>query len=140
MEKNFELGLYLGTGYAPLFESERDWMVAMHNGRPFPGHLQRHATSDAAFVLMSGRAILLVGDAGPDASAVKPVELALFQGINVKRNVWYGVLTSPDVRMLIVQSRDVTKDNSEYWACPADFLHRIRVSDIYGGKQKEMRA
>ncbi len=131
MEKNFELGLYHGTGYAQLFKSNHDWMVAVYNGCPFSGYLERHTTSDEAFILMKGRAILLVGDDGVNASAVRPVELAPFQAINIKRSVWHGVITSPDARMLIVENQDVTRENSDYWSCPDDFLSKLSLRDIF---------
>lgn len=131
MDKNFTLGLYNGSGYAPLFESGHDWMVAVYNGCPFPGYLERHNTSDEAFILMAGRAIMIVGDSGPDASIAKPVELAPFQAINIKKSVWHGILTSPDARVLIVENRDVTKENSDYWTCPEDFLDGIHLKDLY---------
>lgn len=131
MEKNFELGLYHGIGYAPLFRSNHDWMVAVYNGTPFPGYLERHTTSDEAFILMAGRAILLVGDNGPDAASVLPVELAPFQAINIKLSVWHGLITSSDARVLIVENHDVTRDNSDYWTCPDGFLRQLKVRDIY---------
>ncbi len=129
--KFFELGLFHGAGYAPLFESGHDWMAAAYNGCPFPGYIERHNSSDEAFILMQGRAIMLVGDDGPDASLVKPMELAPFQAINIKCSVWHGLLTSPGTRMLIVENRNVTKGNSNYWTCPADFLKRLNVRDIF---------
>ncbi len=131
VEKHFELGLFLGEGYGPLFESEHDWMVAVYNGCPFPGYLERHTTSDEAFVLMAGRSIMLIGDDGPNAATIKPVELALFQAINIKRSVWHGILTSPDARVLIVENRDVSQGNSSYWTCPEGFLNRLHLKDIY---------
>jgi hypothetical protein len=127
----FELGLFHGAGYAPLFESGHDWMAAAYNGCPFPGYLERHTTSDEAFVLMGGRAIMLVGDSSPDASQVRPMELATFQAINIKRSVWHGLLTSFDARLLIIENRDVTEHNSNYWTCPEGFLTRLNVRDIF---------
>ena len=131
MGKNFELGLYNGAGYAPLFESGHDWMAAAYNGCPFPGYFERHNSSDEAFILMTGRAIMLVGDSGADASLVKPIELAPFQAINIRRSVWHSLLTSPDARLLIIENRDVTGENSEYWTCPEGFLKRLNVRDIF---------
>jgi hypothetical protein len=129
--KNFDLSIYREAGYAPLFESGHDWMVAAYNGCPFPGYLERHTTSDEAFILMAGRAIMLVGDNGPDASIAKPVILELFQAINIKKSVWHSVLTSPDARILIVENRDVTRENSDYWTCPDAFLASLSLHDFY---------
>ncbi|MHB9030801.1 MAG: ureidoglycolate lyase [Candidatus Latescibacterota bacterium] len=136
VDKNFELGLFNGSGYAPLFESRHDWMVAVYNGCPFPGYLERHNTSDEAFILMAGRAIMIVGDNGPDASIAKPVELAPFQAINIRRSVWHGLLTSREARVLIVENRDVTAGNSNYWTCPDGFLARIHLHDLYSPGEK----
>jgi hypothetical protein len=129
--KFFELGLFHGAGYAPLFESGHDWMAAAYNGCPFPGYIERHNSSDEAFILMTGKAIMLVGDNGSDASLVKPVELAPFQVINVKRSVWHSLVVSPDARLLIIENRDVTEQNSDYWACPEGFLQHLHLRDIF---------
>ncbi len=131
MDKNFKLGLFHGAGYAPLFESEHDWMVAVYNGCEFPGYLERHNTSDEAFILMAGRGIMLVGDKSPSVSSVKPIELAPFQAINIMRSVWHGILTSREARVLIVENRNVTKDNSDYWNCPEDFFKQMNLRDIF---------
>lgn len=131
MGNYFELGLFHGKGYAPLFESGHDWMTAAYNGCPFPGYIERHNSSDEAFILMTGRAIMLVGDTSPNASLVKPLELAPFQAINIKRSVWHGILTSPGSRVLIVENRDVTDGNSDYWTCPEGFLDRLDIQDIF---------
>ncbi|MFA6470454.1 MAG: hypothetical protein WCU00_00325 [Candidatus Latescibacterota bacterium] len=131
LENNYELGLYSEPGYAPLFESGHDWMVAAYNGCPFTGYIERHTTSDEAFILMAGRAIMLVGDTGTDAGSVKPVELELFQAINIKKSVWHTVLSSCDARILIVENRDVTRQNSDYWTCPDTFLSSHSLHDIY---------
>ena len=131
MEKNYELGIYREPGYAPLFESGHDWMAAAYNGCPFVGYIERHNTSDEAFILMAGRAIMLVGDSGPDGGSVKPVELELFQAINIKKSVWHSVLSSHDARILIVENRDVSEQNSDYWTCPDTFLASLSLHDIY---------
>lgn len=106
-------------------------MVASYNGCAFSGYIERHNTSDEAFVLMTGKAIMLVGDTGPDASLVKPVELAPFQAINVKRSVWHSVITSRDARLIIVENREVTRENSDYWTCPESFLEQFSLRDLY---------
>jgi hypothetical protein len=136
VDKNFQLGLFNGSGYAPLFESGHDWMVAIYNGCRFPGYLERHNTSDEAFILMAGRAIIIVGDTGPDASTAKSLELALYQAINIKRSVWHGILTSRDARVLIVENRDVTRENSDYWTCPEGFLAGMHLKDPYSHGSK----
>lgn len=111
-------------------------MAAAYNGCPFPGYIERHNSSDESFFLMSGRAIMLVGDDGADASQVKPLELAPFQAINIKRSVWHSLITSPDARLFIIENRDVTRENSDYWNCPENFLKHLHMRDIYYRSEK----
>ncbi len=70
--------------------------------------LERHMETDEVFLLLEGKATLLIGE---DAEEV-PMEK--FKCYNVLRGVWHTIATSPDAHVFIVENADTSDDNSEF--------------------------
>ena len=103
---------YTGEGYMPVHDFE-SWRVAYLNyqesmtpeGMRF---IERHNETDEIFILLNGEATLLIGEERT------PVPMERFKTYNVRKGVWHNVLVSKDVKILIVENRNTSADNSEY--------------------------
>lgn len=103
---------YTGEGYSPVMAFD-EWRVALHNyaecANPEKlGKLERHMCTDEVFVLLEGKATLVIG------LDKKPCKMELGKVYNVKKGVWHSIATSRDAKVLIVENDDTTEQNSEY--------------------------
>ena len=120
-----------GDGYRPLVDFNA-WRVAILNYsdelRP-EGivTLQRHNETDEVFVLLRGRCLLFVGDGDDDhivkvhAQVMKPETI-----YNVRRAVWHNHTLSRDAKVLVVENRDTTYDNSPFCQLTAQQRSTLR--------------
>ena len=109
-----------GVGYAPLVDFE-GWRVAVLNYSPdlLPENLtrmQRHNETDEVFVLLQGRCILFTGEGADEVSRIYAEDLQPNQVYNVKQAVWHTHTLSCDAKVLVVENRDTTYDNSPFIA------------------------
>lgn len=104
--------------YRPLVDFET-WRVAMLNFSPdlLPKNLtrmQRHNKTDEVFVLLQGRCILFVGKGSDCMTEIYAEDLVPGRVYNVKQAVWHTHTLSPDAKVLVVENRDTTYDNSPF--------------------------
>ncbi len=113
-----EVVKYDGIGYSPLVDFE-SWRVAglRYSEESNPNNfsrVERHNATDEVFVLLQGKARLIIGGDGdvPDNLALIEME----QGViyNIKKSVWHHIFAEPDCNVLIVENRNTTADNSQY--------------------------
>ena len=87
-----------------------EWRVALMNYIDELAKLnkyERHLETDEVFVLLEGRATLVVGENREEH------QMERFRIYNVKRGVWHGIVYSPDARVLIVENHNTSDENSE---------------------------
>ena len=128
---------YTDEGYRPLIDFN-DWRVAIlnyideihpHNNT----QMERHVQTDEVFVLVRGRAILLVGGNGLQLDGAFPQPLEMGKIYNVKQNTWHTVLMSRDAMILIVENRDTGALNSEYAEMSPEIRQQIlKLAEIEG--------
>ena len=70
--------------------------------------LEKHLETDEVFVLMSGKATLLIG------KECARIEMEPCKVYNVKKGVWHNIILSEDAKILLVENKDTSKENSEY--------------------------
>ncbi len=105
-----EIKEYNGEGYnrTHIYDA---WRVAFLN---YADHfdrityLERHMLTDEVFVLLCGRAELLIGEKG------EPVEMEPNKLYNIKKGVWHNIRVSRDAKVLIVENSETGRENSEY--------------------------
>ena len=107
-------------GYRPLVDFQ-NWRVAILNFSPelLPERLtrmQRHNETDEVFVLLAGRCILFVGEGEETVSRIHAEDLRPGLVYNVKQAVWHTHTLSQDAKVLVVENRDTTYDNSPFVA------------------------
>lgn len=108
--ENLEIYEHLGDGYEPTMHYGA-WRVALLNyTEKFDNitYLERHLGTDEVFVLLSGRAMLILG------AEKQVVELERERIYNVRRGAWHAIKVTPDARVLIVENHDTCRENSEY--------------------------
>ncbi|MGC8855388.1 MAG: hypothetical protein ACP5QU_01175 [Anaerolineae bacterium] len=111
---------YDGVGYQPLVNYQ-SWRVALMNYTPdlVPEkitQMQKHNKTDEVFVLLTGRCILFLGEGTEVVTRVHAVDMQPFKLYNVRRGVWHSHTFSPEARVLIVENRDTTENNSPFIA------------------------
>ena len=113
-----EIKEYTGEGYQPLVDYS-SWRVAILNYSPdlLPERLtrmQRHNETDEVFVLLQGRCLLFVGSGEAKVITLHSVDLKPGKVYNVKQGVWHTHTLSADAKVLVVENRDTTYDNSPF--------------------------
>lgn len=133
-----EIHSHPGPSYKPLVDFAA-WRVAILNFSDdlLPQNLtrmQRHNETDEVFVLLAGKCILFVGDGVETVTRLHAVALAPGQVYNVKQAVWHTHTLSPDAKVLVVENRDTTYDNSPFTPLSAQQHQELQamVSSMWG--------
>ena len=98
-----------GAGYESTMNFG-EWRVAFMNYSDALSKMtkyERHMLTDEVFVLLEGKATLIVGE---KKTAYKMEKFKIY---NVKRAVWHGTVMSPDAKILIVENQNTSAENSE---------------------------
>lgn len=117
-EALLEIREHVDPGYKPLVDFGA-WRVAMLHYSPdlLPENLtrmQRHNETDEVFVLLEGRCILFVGEGNETVTRLHAEDLRPGLVYNVKQAVWHTHTLSPYAKVLVVENRDTTYDNSPF--------------------------
>lgn len=101
-----------GEGYNRVVSNDK-WTVAFLDFAEIVDEgnfrrLERHLLTDEVFVLLSGDAVLVVGEAC-ERVAMEPGKV-----YNVKAGVWHHILMKPGARVLIAENSDTSPVNTEY--------------------------
>jgi len=113
-----EVHQHEGPDYRPLIDFE-SWRVALMNYTPdlLPekiSTMQRHDETDEVFVLLAGHCVLFLGEGQEAVTRLHAVDMQPFRLYNVKRGAWHSHTFSPDARVLIVENRATTRENSPF--------------------------
>ena len=143
MDNLLEIQEYVGEGYRPLVDFE-NWRVAVLNYSPdlLPERLnrmQRHNETDEVFVLLQGQCILFVGEGKETVCRLHAVDLEPGKVYNVRQGVWHTHTLSRAAKVLVVENRNTTYDNSPFTPLTAEqqqeLIRRVRslwASDVKG--------
>ena len=101
-----------GEGYQPQVHFEA-WRVAMIRfaerfDRVNFYRLERHHLTDEVFVLLEGKAVLIIGE------ECEECRMEAGRIYNVKKDVWHHILLSRDASVLVVENDDTGPENTEY--------------------------
>ncbi|HKL94143.1 MAG TPA: hypothetical protein VJZ69_02540 [Clostridia bacterium] len=110
--EGLEIFDYNGEGYDRTLKFGT-WCVAYLNyadrfskkGMKF---IERHNKTDEVFILLKGKATLLIGE------SMEKVPMEKFKGYNVKQSAYHNILVSKNAKVLIVENNDTSDENSEY--------------------------
>jgi ureidoglycolate hydrolase len=138
-EDLLEIREHNGRGFKPLI-TFGEWRVAilrfLDDLRPGRiDSMERHTETDEVFVLLSGRAVLIIGGNGAQVEGIYPQLMEPEKIYNVKCKTWHTILLSQDASVLLVENDDTGDLNSEY-ACLSPEL-RGRIPEI--AQREEIR-
>lgn len=99
-------------GYNPLIHFN-GWRVAVANGGERFSEknltkLERHTETDEVFVLLSGKAELIIGI---EAKRYALEEKKLY---NVKKGIWHGLIAEENSAVLVIENDNTSSENTEY--------------------------
>ncbi len=117
-DKLLEVRDYIKEGYSPVVDYAT-WRVAVLNFSKdlLPENItamQRHDETDEVFVLLRGRCILFIGEGDKKVMDIFAENMQPFKIYNVKKSVWHTHTLSRDAKVLIVENRNTTLDNSPF--------------------------
>ncbi len=115
-----DIKIYDDNGYKPVVDFNC-WRVAFLNSdhtmkKDEITYIERHMLTDEIFVLLQGSATLMIG--GKRKSPYKKINLLKMEKgkvYNVKKAVWHNVLMSKNCKILIVENKNTSKKNTEYF-------------------------
>ena len=121
-----EIYEWSGEGFEPLVFTD-GWQAALLNWEPLfdrrnLDEIERHNHTDEVFVLLHGRAVLFTR---PDGGALAAVEMETGKIYNVPAAVWHNLVTTRDVRFLIVENRDTHLNDTEIRPITQDELKQL---------------
>ena len=110
--KGLDILEYDGFGYKRLVNNGK-WTFAGLNWAPHfdeknMEYLERHNLTDEVFVLVHGKATLLIGD------KCERVEMQPLKYYNVRAGIWHNIIVSKDARVLIAESSNTSRENTDY--------------------------
>lgn len=110
--KGLDVLEHSGTEYRRLVNNAK-WTLASLNWAPRfdEGNfceMERHNLTDETFVLLYGKATLVVGE------EAERIEMEPLKYYNVRAGIWHHILVSEDARVLVAENADTSKDNTEY--------------------------
>ena len=125
MQENLQILNSTSKGYLPIIDFE-SWRVAFLRyadavERKQLHRVERHMETDEVFVLLAGRACLIVeedsreeADAAADAPGFSLISMLPETVYNVRKAVWHHIVLSKDAAVLIVENSNTDYVNSEY--------------------------
>lgn len=131
-DKLLEVLDHTKEGYSPVVDYAA-WRVALLNYSKdlLPENItamQRHNETDEVFVLLCGRCVLFIGEGDEKVTAVHAQNMQPFRIYNVKKSTWHSHTLSRDARVLIVENRDTTFDNSPF--CSLTVSQRAKITGL----------
>ena len=110
--KGLDILEHSGIEYRRLVNNAK-WTLASLNWAPRFDEsnvceLEKHNLTDETFVLLNGKATLLVGE------KADRVEMEPLKYYNVRAGIWHHIIVSEDARVLVAENANTSKDNTEY--------------------------
>ncbi|MBR5453996.1 MAG: hypothetical protein IKV54_07950 [Clostridia bacterium] len=117
-DNELEIYSYSGDGYEPTM-NYGGWRVAIANyserfDKDKYNRIERHTLTDEVFVLLSGKATLVIG------KELKKIDLEIGKIYNVKVGAYHNILLEKDAKVLIVENHNTGLENTEYYEIGGD--------------------
>ena len=127
--KLLEIGEFTDPGYRPVIDYGT-WRVAILNylDEIHPERIdfmERHNETDEVFVLIQGKGTLFLGEGDSRVDVIHSQVMEQGKIYNVKRNVWHTIVLSRDGSVLIVENRNTSRENSNYFSLGSEQRNSI---------------
>lgn len=129
-ESVLEIREYNELGYKPLVDYG-EWRVAILNyidelDLDQNPRLERHMETDEVFVLMRGKTVLYMAGNEAQVGEITPLVMEPGKLYNVKRAAWHNILMSHDASVLLVENKNTSKSNTEYFSPTPEMQKTLR--------------
>jgi hypothetical protein len=128
---NLEIFENKGEGIKCVYKNDK-WLVSIKNWKPDNdidgiGHLEVHHTTDEQFILVHGKAMLIVADKdGAHFKNIEVVPMEIGKVYNVPQEKWFYSITQKDTKMVYVQDQGCSMDNSDFCDLSQEELFAIK--------------
>jgi hypothetical protein len=136
-----EIGEFIDPGYRPVIDYGT-WRVAILNylDEIHPERIdfmERHNETDEVFVLIQGKGTLFLGEGDSRVDVIHSQIMERGKIYNVKRNAWHTIVLSRDGSVLIVENRNTSRENSNYFSLGLE--HRNKIIETARRDQPDWR-
>ncbi|HXP96168.1 MAG TPA: hypothetical protein VN809_05615 [Telmatospirillum sp.] len=120
-----------GEGLKRAIESD-SWFVGIKNWKPANDAaefdmIERHMQTEEVFVLLEGGCTLLIDhSAKNDHSDIRCIPMERNKVYCVPRGVWHNTITSKDAKLILMENRNTSNENSEMYTLSAPELSVLR--------------
>jgi ureidoglycolate hydrolase len=140
-EKILQVIEYDGEGYKPLIDFGT-WRVAflrfIDELIPTNIHrLERHIETDEVFVLLSGQAVLFLGEGDQLIERLHPKVMEPGKLYNVRQNAWHTCVLSREATILLVENKNTGDDNTDF--IDLSLQQKTFLVEISGAEIEEWR-
>jgi ureidoglycolate hydrolase len=120
---------YDGEGYMSLV-SYGTWRVAVlkYLDELQPDKIktmERHLSTDEVFVLVKGKAQMVLGGNHANIGDLSYYPLAIGEINNIKQNTWHTIILSKDAHLIIIENDDTGIANSQYCQIPTSLQQLV---------------
>ncbi|MBR6559468.1 MAG: hypothetical protein IKT70_10765 [Clostridia bacterium] len=117
-DEELEIFSHTSEGYEPTMHYA-GWRVAIANycekfDKNKYTHIEKHTQTDEVFVLLHGKATLVLG------KELRKVDLQIGKIYNVKAGAYHNILLEKHSKVLIVENHNTGRDNTEYYEIRRD--------------------
>lgn len=107
-----------GEGYKPMVRFE-NWRVSLINyaegfDKSNFSQMERHHLTDEVFILLEGKAQLIIGGNEQRLGPLKSCEMKRKFTYNIKKDVWHHIFVSRDACVIVVENENTSIENTEY--------------------------
>lgn len=117
-------------GIRCVFDNKK-WVVCIKNWKPNNDidqiqYLEIHHATDEQFILVEGKALLLVAGRGGMGFDIQVIPMERGNVYNVPQDTWFNTITQKDTKLVYVQDAGTTGENSEYQDMTEEELKYVR--------------
>ena len=121
---------YDGEGTKPVIESG-DWSVCIKNYKSgndieLFDYVEKHNLTDEVFILLQGTCVLLVDKSDGACTDFTYIPLEKGKVYSIKKGVWHNAVVSRDVKIILVENRGTSNENSEVITLPKEKIEQLR--------------
>jgi mannose-6-phosphate isomerase-like protein (cupin superfamily) len=108
----------IAEGIKCVYKNDK-WLVSIKNWKPDNdisgiARLEIHHSTDEQFILVQGRAMLIVANREKDRFDIDVVPMEIGKVYNVPKERWFYSITQHDTKMVYVQDSNCSMENSDF--------------------------
>lgn len=129
-----EIFEYDGEGIKCVYDNKK-WVVCIKNWKPnndidLIKYLEVHHETDEQFILLQGKAILLLAKRINNKFQIEVVPMEENKVYNVPTGVWFNTITQKNTKLIYIQDAGTTSQNSEYCDMTIEELEFIKNKSL----------